>query len=224
MQRVRLIVAALALLSSCDSRNLGPADGAASAGGATAAGGATGAAGQGGGSGGVSGTGGAAGGAGGATGGAGGYQACSSDADCGPSAFCPFPCSIPPGDRMVRICESILSGCPKNISYVCGCDGQTYQNDCFRQQARVALQHTGACDAPPTCGGLGGARCDTGQFCDYPDHSCGAADQAGTCVAVPTACDASIAPVCGCNGVTYQNDCLRQAAGVSKIAETDCPI
>jgi hypothetical protein len=31
-----------------------------------------------------------------------------------------------------------------------------------------------------------------------------------------------VAPVCGCNGITYANDCERRAAGISKWADGFC--
>ncbi|HTB00341.1 MAG TPA: Kazal-type serine protease inhibitor [Bradyrhizobium sp.] len=43
--------------------------------------------------------------------------------------------------RIPRFCSQITS--PK--LEVCGCNGQTYFNDCKRQQAEVSLAHRGKC-------------------------------------------------------------------------------
>jgi hypothetical protein len=67
---------------------------------------------------------------------------------CDPGLFCQFK----PGTcgrfdltgtctRMPRFCPQITG--PKLV--VCGCNGQTYFNDCARQQAGVSLAHKGKC-------------------------------------------------------------------------------
>ena len=49
-------------------------------------------------------------------------------------------------------------------------------------------------------------------------------DATGTCVLnVGVGCIAMVQPVCGCNGKTYNNDCERQVAGVSKKSDGACP-
>lgn len=59
--------------------------------------------------------------------------------------------------------------------------------------------------------------CMAGQYCEKA--SCGAA--LGTCASRPNAsfCPSSGPPLCGCDGVTYWNDCLRQSAGVEAVRE-----
>ena len=75
-----------------------------------------------------------------------------------------------------------------------------------------------------TCGGVAGVKCAAGEFCDLLAGSCNVSDATGTCVLnVGGGCIASVQPVCGCNGKTYNNDCERQVAGVSKQADGACP-
>ena len=73
------------------------------------------------------------------------------------------------------------------------------------------------------CGGLLGASCDQGEFCNYaPDAMCGAADQTGVCEPIPDACDAILKPVCGCDDETYSNACEAARSGVAVQAEGEC--
>lgn len=57
--------------------------------------------------------------------------------------------------------------------------------------------------------------CLADEFCDKT--SCG--DALGECAQRPLACGDDVQPECGCDGVTYMNDCLRRISGIEAIFE-----
>ncbi|MCB9597876.1 MAG: Kazal domain-containing protein [Sandaracinaceae bacterium] len=85
-----------------------------------------------------------------------------------------------------------------------------------------------ACAPPPptrtSCGGFAGLTCAPDEWCDYDADvpACGAADHLGTCRPRPEACIEIYAPVCGCDGSSYANDCFAHAAGVDTWAGGLC--
>lgn len=84
----------------------------------------------------------------------------------------------------------------------------------------------GACQTKPkaggVCGGLPGKACPSGEFCDLPAGQCGGADLQGVCVTRPETCNQRAEPVCGCDGTSYTNDCMRLLAGVQKNYDGEC--
>jgi hypothetical protein len=67
--------------------------------------------------------------------------------------------------------------------------------------------------------------CNPGLFCQRKPGQCFIADISGTCARKPRFCPQITGPklvVCGCDGKTYGNDCMRQQAGVSLSHKGKC--
>lgn len=86
---------------------------------------------------------------------------------------------------------------------------------------------------PPTSQSKAGAQCGTiaGLVCGQDSHYCAmdagicrrVADAAGVCTSKPEVCPMIYAPVCGCDGQTYSNNCTAAASGVNIVHEGACP-
>jgi hypothetical protein len=94
------------------------------------------------------------------------------------------------------------------------CDGAALDDNGICRMPSGHFAPSKCCPAEKFCGGIAGIACGDGEFCDF-GAACGAGDMGGTCKALPDSCGSKVKAVCGCDGVTYDNECLANAAGVA---------
>jgi hypothetical protein len=65
--------------------------------------------------------------------------------------------------------------------------------------------------------------CPDDQYCAFDiKTACGSGDQTGICTPKPQLCPEIYAPVCGCDGLTYPNECSAASKGTSVLYSGTC--
>ena len=79
-------------------------------------------------------------------------------------------------------------------------------------------------DAPVTVTDAGGcttnAECASNFYCAKSNADC---NGTGACAVRPQICPSTYIPVCGCDSVTYDNDCIAHSAGENILITNACP-
>ncbi len=144
---------------------------------------------------------------------------CETNKDCDKAEYCYFDEGCPGEDSTGRAgqCMPRPEACIELWDPVCGCDGNTYSNECFAAMAGVNVSYPGECQTPEEmC--KDNTSCGAGYYCLFKDCD----DDAGVCTEQPDVCPLYWDPVCGCDGRTYSNDCDAAAHGVSVDYPGEC--
>ncbi|HEY2775894.1 MAG TPA: hypothetical protein VGK20_17765 [Candidatus Binatia bacterium] len=156
---------------------------------------------------------------------------CGSDADCAAGFFC--QCPVATCDTAGGTCTQKPQVCPDVYAPVCGCDGKTYPNDCWREAAGTCSSRPGDCSTTPGCfdtieGLCTGAACSPGVPCPEPNQLCTPSCASSvttttttlpqpppTCATNADCDDSNGCTVDICNGGVCEHGCICVSAGTT---------
>ena len=143
------------------------------------------------------------------------HQRCHINGECYDAFFCAKATGDCDG---AGICVPMPEECTMQYDPVCGCDGETHGNRCLAANVGVNVDYEGECEPVVDCMTNEDCR-EEALYCAKEPEDCLAL---GYCMLKPTACYEIYAPVCGCDEVTYPNDCYAAAAGTNVLGYGTC--
>lgn len=123
-------------------------------------------------------------------------------------------CQGPPQCKPINICKSEGLMCG-GIGGIQCCPGLTCELEGNYPDA------SGKCIVPPSEKCYKNSDCSSNQFCEFASCEW---PESGKCIEKPNVCSNLYDPECGCDGITYSNDCVRKSKGVSKKHDGKCEI
>jgi len=144
---------------------------------------------------------------------------CGSTSDCPEFFYCKKPVGVCTGSTLGK-CIAQPDTCSTQYDPVCGCNGKTYTNGCFADLAGISIYSIGLCNNTSECST--DIDCTSTQLCVKDVGTCGDDSIVGLCVERPEICRTVVAPVCGCDNITYTNDCYAYGAGSNIAYTTAC--
>jgi hypothetical protein len=94
----------------------------------------------------------------------------------------------------------------------------------FGQACKERATPDALLDAGAARGCRDNSACASTEYCEHDRGLCGRGARSGTCRPKPAGCASSYAPVCGCDGTVYANECSARAAGVDLATLGGCSV
>ena len=149
--------------------------------------------------------------------------------DCPRGTFCHLPIEAMCGaNEMPGVCLPIEQvACTDDYTPVCGCDGQTYSNECYAMLAGVSIGSFGECEDDPMCI----RDSDLDGICDQRDQTCNRDDSAIICTVLPPLCppEQVVEVINGCYGecITWAECIGGDTPGIGELCGSrglaECP-